>query len=63
MFDRSFAWRKRRVFGVSLAWSLVATSAFAGPPPGPVPEIDPGSASSVIAVLCGVLALMERKRS
>jgi hypothetical protein len=51
------------VFGVSLAWSLVATSAFAGPPPGPVPEIDPGSASSVIAVLCGVLALMERKRS
>ena len=52
--------RQFRTCAVALAWALVASQAFAVPPS--VPEIDPGSIGSVMAVLCGSLALMERRR-
>ena len=53
-----------RVVVVSLAvwiFALAGTS-YGPPPPGPVPEIDPNSFGSVLAVLMGSLALLERRK-
>jgi hypothetical protein len=61
---------------VSIARSIVCTllvvalaattsSAFAGPPPPPaaVPEIDPGSAGTAVALAMSALALLDRRRT
>jgi len=61
MIARIVGSRQVRTCAVALAWALVASQAFAAPPP--VPEIDPGSAGSVMAVVFGALALLERRRS
>jgi hypothetical protein len=43
-------------------WSFaLAGTSHAGP--SPIPEIDPGSAGSVLALVMGSLALLERRRS
>jgi len=48
---------------VSLAvWIFALASTSYGPPLGSVPEIDPNSFGSVLAVLMGSLALLERRK-
>ena len=61
MITRFDVSRLIRVSAVAIACSLLAASqAVAGPPP--VPEIDPGSAGSVVAVLFAAVGLLERRR-
>lgn len=47
-----------RVFSAAALWSLIATSAFAIP----VPELDPGSAPTVLALIAAGLLVLNGRR-
>jgi hypothetical protein len=53
-----------KLLAVAVAlWAVtLAGTSQAGPPPS-VPEIDPGSFGSVLALVMGSLALLERRKS
>lgn len=46
-----------RVLGAALTWLLIATNAFAS-----VPELDPGSAATALALLAGGLLVLNGRR-
>ena len=54
-----------KLLAVAVAfWAVtLAGTSQAGPPAPPVPEIDPGSFGSVMALVMGSLALLERRKA
>lgn len=52
-----------RLMAATLVMWFVALAGTSHASPPAVPEIDPGSAGSVLALVMGSLALLERRRS
>ena len=53
-----------KLLAVAVAfWAVTLAGTSYGPPPGPVPEIDPASFGSVLTLVLGSLALLERRKS
>ena len=52
----------RKGFGFALVFTAVSASAWAHPEPRPAPELDPGAATSAMALLGGGLAMIAGRR-
>ncbi len=53
-----------KLFAVAVAlWAVTLAGTSQAGPPTSVPEIDPGSFGSVLALVMGSLALLERRKS
>jgi len=53
-----------KLLAVAVAfWAVTLAGTSAAEPPRGVPEIDPGSFGSVMALVMGSLALLERRKS